>query len=84
MIKLKRDLKSRGYVYFEPVVPTVIYKSLNYLKNAPQGDIPTSEGISSKETINFSGIDKYENVAESIPPPKLFQMKQNIVQLRIH
>ena len=31
--KLKRDLKYRGYVYFEPVCPNVIYRAVNYLKH---------------------------------------------------
>ena len=47
-----------------------------------------------KEIINFSGIDKHENVAESIHKYIYtyiyiyiyisFQMKQNMVQLKIH
>ena len=32
VVKLKRDLKYKGYVYFEPVRPNVIYQALNYLK----------------------------------------------------
>ena len=41
-----------------------------------------------KEVMNFSGIDKHENkVAESIQKYiyiYIFQMKLNMVQLRIH
>ena len=29
--KLKRDLKYRGHVYFEPVRPHIIYQALAYL-----------------------------------------------------
>ena len=29
VIKLKRDLKYRGYIYFESVCPNVMYKALN-------------------------------------------------------
>ena len=32
VVKLKRDLKYRGYVYLEPVRPNVIYQTLNFLK----------------------------------------------------
>ena len=32
VVKLKQDLKYRGYVYFEPVCSNVIYQALNYLK----------------------------------------------------
>ena len=31
--KLKRDLKYRGYVYFELIRPIVTYKALNCLKS---------------------------------------------------
>ena len=60
MVKLKRDLKYRGYVYFEPVHPNVIPRT-KVIKN-----ISISEGLSSKEMINFSGINKHQDVAESI------------------
>ena len=30
VVKLKRDLKYRGYVYFEPVCPNIIYQAPNY------------------------------------------------------
>ena len=32
VVKSKRDLKYRGYVYFEPICPNVICQALNYLK----------------------------------------------------
>ena len=66
--KVKQDLKYRGYVYFEPVCPNVIYQALNYLKthNKFYEDISISEGLSSKEVINFSHIDEHQDVAESI------------------
>ena len=46
-------------------------------------DISISEGLSRKEIINFSNIDEHWDAAESIHK-KLFQMKQNMIQLRIH
>ena len=59
--------KYRGYVYFEPIRPNVIYQALNYLKtnNKFYEDISISEGVSSKEMINFSDIDEQDFV-ESI------------------
>ena len=32
VVKLKRGLEYRGYVYFEPVRPNIIYQAPNYLK----------------------------------------------------
>ena len=68
VVKSKRDLKYRGYVYFEIVHPNVIYQALNYLKthNKFCEGISISEGVSSKEMINFSGIDKHQDITESI------------------
>ena len=68
LVKLKRDPKYRGYVYFGPVLPNVIYQALNYLKTQDKfyEDISISEGLSSKEMINFSGTDEHQDVAESI------------------
>ena len=68
VVRLKRDLKYRGCVYFEPVRPSVIYQALNYLKTHTKfyEDISISEGFSSKGMINFSGIDKHQDVTESI------------------
>ena len=65
--------------------PNVICHALSYLKthNTFYGDISISEGFSSKEMINYSGIEKHQDVAESIHK-KLFQIKQNIIQLSIH
>ena len=32
LVKLKCHLRNRGYAYFEPVCPSVIYEALDYLK----------------------------------------------------
>ena len=56
-VKLKWELKYRGYVYFKPVRPNVIYQTLNYLK---------TQNRFYEEIINYSGIDKHQDVAESI------------------
>ena len=55
VVKLKRELKDRGYVYFETVRPNVIYQVLNYLKthNKFYNDISISVGLSSKKNDEF-------------------------------
>ena len=57
----------------------ISYRVLNYLKihNKFYEDMLISEGLSSKEMIAFSDIDKDQDVDESIHK-KIFQMKQNI------
>ena len=84
VVKVKRDLKYRGYVYFEPVCPDVIYQAQVYFKthNKFYEDISILEGLSSKEMINFSGLDEHQDVTES--SQKKIQLEQNMVQLRIH
>ena len=32
VVKLRQDVKYRGYVYFESVRPNITYQTLNYLK----------------------------------------------------
>ena len=51
VVKLNRDFKHRGYVYFEPVRPNFIYQTLTYSKtqNKFYEDISISEGLSSKK-----------------------------------
>ena len=68
VVKLKRDLKYRGYIYFEPVCPNVICQALNYLKTHRifYEDISISEGLPSKEMINFLSTDKHQDITESI------------------
>ena len=56
---------------------TQLFKSNKFYE-----DISISEGLSRKELISFSNIDE-RDVVESIHK-KLFQMKQNMIQLRIH
>ena len=69
VVKLKQYLKYRGYVYFEPVRPSIIYQALNYLKTHYKlyENISILEGFSSKEMISFLDIDKHQDVTESIP-----------------
>ena len=57
-MKLKRDLKYRGYVYFEPVRPHIVYQVLTYLKsyNKFYEDISIAKGLSSEDMFKFSDI----------------------------
>ena len=68
VVKLKQDLQYRCYVYFEPVLQNVIYLTVYYLKthNKLYEDIFISEGLRSKEMINFSGIDEHQDVANMV------------------
>ena len=61
-VKLKRHLRYRGYVYFEPVRPSVIYEALNYLKrkNKFYKDISISYGLNSQEILNLSDASEVD------------------------
>ena len=58
VVKLKRDLKYRGHVYFEPVRAHIIYQALIYLKlhNKYYKDISIAKGLSSEDMFKFSDI----------------------------
>ena len=65
LVKLKRHLRYRGYVYFEPVLPWAIYEALNYLKRKSKfyRDISIYYGLNSQEILNLldvSAIDETE------------------------
>ena len=65
VVKLKRDLNYRGYVYFEPVRADTIYQALNYLKTINSMMIFPFQKAS--HAINdFSRFDKHQDVAENI------------------
>ena len=66
--KIKTRSKVEGLCLFEPAYPNVIYQVLNYLKTHKKfcKGIVISEGLSSKEIINFSGTDEHRDVAENI------------------
>ena len=68
MVKLKRDLKYWGYVYFESVHLNLIYQALKYLKrsNKIYEYASISESLASKEMISFSGTDEHQDVSEGI------------------
>ena len=65
LVKLKRHLRYRGYVYFEPVRSSEIYEALNYLKRKSKfcKDISISYGLNCQEILNLldaSAIDETE------------------------
>ena len=63
LVKLKRDLKYRGHVYFEPVHPTVVHNALNYLKlhNIFYEDISVRQDFATNDMINFCDKDISSN-----------------------
>ena len=64
VVKLKRDLNYRGYVYFEPVHADTIYQALNYLKTNSMMIFPFQKA--SHAINDFSHFDKHQDVAENI------------------
>ena len=88
MVELKKNLKCRGCVYYEPVRPNLpVYQSLSCLKtpNKLYEDIFILKSLSIKKLINRE-IDKLINVKVLLKLfiKTLFQMEQNIPQLLIH
>ena len=65
-VKLKRDLKYRGHVYFEPVRLHIIYQALTYLKlhNKYYEDISIAKGLSSEDMFKFSDIVEVQGRSE--------------------
>ena len=61
-VKIKWDLKYRGYVYFESVRPFVIYQALDYLRshNKFYKQISISNALLSNELLRFSEMDSVE------------------------
>ena len=66
VVKLKRDLKYRGHVYFEPVCPHVIYQALIYLKlhNKFYEDISIAKGLSNEDMLKFSDFVEMQGETE--------------------
>ena len=59
IVKLKRDLKYSGYIYFRPVCPHIICQVLAYLKlhNKFYQDISITNGLSSEDILRFCDIN---------------------------
>ena len=60
IVKLKRDLKYRGHVYFEPVRPLAVYNALRYLveNNDLYADVTINDNLSSEEMVPDMNADQ--------------------------
>lgn len=78
VVKLKRDLKHRVHIYFEPVRPLVIYQKLGYLKSHKKlyEDISIAEGLSSADMFKFPDIVEIQRKNKNIMK-KLFLIEKN-------
>ena len=86
VVKLKRDLKYRGHVYFEPVRPNIIYQALTYLKlhNKFYKDIFIAKSLSSEGMFKFSDIVEIQGETESVTEKKYFRWKSNDKKCKLH
>ena len=68
LVKLKSNLKYRGYVYFEPVRPHIIYQALTYLKshNKLYEDISVRKDLSGADILSFSDINENHEETENV------------------
>ena len=66
VVKLKRDLKYRGHIYFEAVLQHIVCQALTYLKsyNKFHEDISIAKGLSSEEMFKFSDINEIQRQSE--------------------
>ena len=82
LVKLKRDLTYKGYVYFQPVLPHIIYQVLAYLEwhNKFFGDISIAKYLSSQDMSRFSDIGEPQEEKQSVTE-KNFQMKKKWVKI---
>ena len=80
VVKLKRDVKNRGHVYFEPVRPTIIYQALTYLKlhNKFYKDISIVKGLSSEDMFKFSDIVEIQGETGSVTEKNISDGKEMI------
>ena len=58
VVNLKRDLKYRGHVYFQPVCSHIVYQACTYLKSHYKfyDDISIAKSFSSEDMFKFSDI----------------------------
>ena len=80
MVKLKRDLKYRGHLYFDPVGPHVIYQALIYLKshNNFYEDISIAKGLSSEYRLKFSNFVEMQGETEKGTAESIRNAKENV------
>ena len=76
--KLKRNLKYRVHVYFQPIRTHITYQTFAYLKshNKFYADISIANGFSSEEMFRFFDIVKVQGVKESITEKGIFDSTQ--------
>ena len=84
VVKLKRNLKYKGYVYFELVCPFTMYQTLDYLTsyNKFYEDNSISTGLSSKEMLRFSEMKPVLEENLETVPEKLLEMNHRSIKLR--
>ena len=68
VVKLKRDLKYRGHVYFEPFRPHIVYQALDYLKsyNKFYEGMSIAKGLSSEDMFKFSDVVEIQGQSECV------------------
>ena len=91
IVKLKRHMKYRGHVFFEPVRPSMIYEALEYLKthNMLYEDIISlgltidkiSDFSNLSVTQSISGFLEDENFEEAEDPGNLHWIATNEISL---
>ena len=69
VVKLKRNLKYRGHVYFELVRPYIVYQAITYLKsyNKFYEDISIAKGLSGEDMFKFSDTSETEFASAEDP-----------------
>ena len=67
LVKLKRDVKCRGYAYFDRG-QHIICQALTYLKshNNFYEDISVTKGLPGEDMLNFSDINENQEETESV------------------
>ena len=78
VVKLKRDLKYRGHIYFEAVRPHILYQALTYLKsyNKFHEDISIAKGLSNEKMFKFSDINEIQRQSECATEKKVSHRKE--------
>ena len=70
LVKLKRDLKYRGHIYFESDRPHIIYQALTYLKSHSKFYFILlyfyHTGLSGEDMLHFSDINENQEETESV------------------
>ena len=80
VVKLKRDLKYMGHVYFGLVRPHVIYQALIYLKshNKFYEDILIAKGLLSEDMLKFSDFVEIQGETEKETAESICNAKGNV------